>query len=249
MIARADKAACVDHLRYSVFRITGGSVYSEHGAGVNMDQGQLEISGGVVTAANGSAAIRKADGIKAVVTGGAFSSDVSACVAQGYVPAKEMAQPVEVKVAADASVMGNKKVSVVYAYDETVSVIEPTSADVNSGSVTFGADKFSSYAILATDQTASCQLADYTVDGKRVPIVNAKFGLSEDCAFAGWFHDAAFTQPYDSTETSGTAYPKFVKIDTLIAFKGGSLRMDFTKADGTSDYSKTSSCRDEGEWK
>ena len=45
-------------------------------------------------------------------------------------------------------------------------------------------------------------------------------------AFAGWYKDAAFTNPCTANDVEGAAYAKFVSITDLLQFKGGSLRMD-----------------------
>ena len=45
-------------------------------------------------------------------------------------------------------------------------------------------------------------------------------------AFAGWYKDAAFTNPCTANDVEGAAYAKFVNITDLLQFKGGSLRMD-----------------------
>ena len=45
-------------------------------------------------------------------------------------------------------------------------------------------------------------------------------------AFAGWYKDAAFETPCTASDVEGAAYAKFVEINGLLQFKGGSLRMD-----------------------
>jgi uncharacterized repeat protein (TIGR02543 family) len=56
--------------------------------------------------------------------------------------------------------------------------------------------------------------------------------VKEGYVFAGWFQDAALTQPLDKNAKSGYAYPKFVKADTL------TIRYQ-TKSDSTAESSKT----------
>lgn len=56
-------------------------------------------------------------------------------------------------------------------------------------------------------------------------------------AFAGWYKDKGFTQPYDATQNYyATGYAKFVPVGDVLKFRGGSLRMDYAKG----DYSQTS---------
>ncbi|MDO4442681.1 MAG: ZmpA/ZmpB/ZmpC family metallo-endopeptidase [Slackia sp.] len=52
-------------------------------------------------------------------------------------------------------------------------------------------------------------------------------------AFAGWYADSECTVPIDPSVTKGVAYPKFVKVDEVGLFLGGSLRMG-DSADNTS---------------
>ena len=48
----------------------------------------------------------------------------------------------------------------------------------------------------------------------------------DDMAFAGWYKDAEFKTACTASDVEGAAYAKFVKINDLLQFKGGSLRMD-----------------------
>lgn len=48
---------------------------------------------------------------------------------------------------------------------------------------------------------------------------------NDGMAFAGWYKDAALTTPCGTSDTSGTAWAKFVKITDLFQFTGCSLNM------------------------
>ena len=51
------------------------------------------------------------------------------------------------------------------------------------------------------------------------------YPTQEGMAFAGWFKDAALTAPCSASNTSGAAWAKFVRLDTLFRFIGSSLNM------------------------
>lgn len=59
---------------------------------------------------------------------------------------------------------------------------------------------------------------------------------STGLAFAGWYKDKEFKQPYDATQSYVPGYAKFVPVGDVLKFRGGSLRMDYTAG----DYSQTS---------
>ncbi len=153
----------------------------------------------------------------------------------------ETGSPIEATIKVDASSIEGKNVSIArYHYVNAEDVVEILPADVNyaTGEVTFEADEFSDYAVIATDENPSYELADYTnTDGTRRTIDPTKFGYTSDYVFAGWYTDPEKTIAYVPEAVSGRAYPKFVKISDLIEFQGGSLRMDLT---GKDDYTKTS---------
>lgn len=158
--------------------------------------------------------------------------------ATATVPVKVTAEPIKVTFNVAPSSIKGKKVMIARVHDEKVDLIDPISVNEETGDVTFETAKFSDYALRVTEVNQSYDLANYTnEDGSRKAINNAEFNMSDDYAFAGWYKDYELTDPYDSTATSGPAYPKFVKISDLIIFKGGSLRTDLT---GEDDYSKTS---------
>lgn len=49
--------------------------------------------------------------------------------------------------------------------------------------------------------------------------------------FAGWYTSASFDAPY--MQATGQAYAKFVSVESIVGFKGGSLRMDADAAEKT----------------
>lgn len=51
------------------------------------------------------------------------------------------------------------------------------------------------------------------------------YPTQEGMAFAGWFKDAALTAPCGASDTSGAAWAKMVRLDTLFTFIGSSFSM------------------------
>ena len=149
-------------------------------------------------------------------------------VATATVPVKETTEPITVTIKVDPSSIADKNVMVARVHDGELRLIEPSNVDPGTGEITFKTDKFSDYAVVASERDKSYKLEDYTNadDGTRKAISNTEFNKSDDYAFAGWYKDAELTQPYASTDVSGPAYPKFVKISNYIKYMGGSLRMD-----------------------
>ena len=143
------------------------------------------------------------------------------------VPVKETAQPITVTIKVDPQSIADKNVMVARDHGGVVELIEPSKVNYQTGEITFKTAKFSDYAVVASEMDKSYKLEDYTdAEGNRKPINNADFNVSADYAFAGWYKDAELTQPYSASDKSGTAYPKFVKINNYIKYMGGSLRMD-----------------------
>ncbi len=151
--------------------------------------------------------------------------------ASASVPVVETTNPVKVTIAVDKDSIANKRISVARNHDGVVDILD-ASVDYDYGSVSFETDKFSSYAIVATSPNTY-----YRLTTGRDTVVNSEFGYPNSYAFAGWFQDPQLTTPCEKGTAYDTAYPKFVEVSDLIAFKGGSLRMDLT---GENDYSKTS---------
>lgn len=148
-------------------------------------------------------------------------------VATATVPVKETTEPITVTIKVDPLSIADKNVMVARVHDGKLELIEPK-VNYQTGEITFETAKFSDYAVVASERNKSYNLEDYTNadDGTRKAINNAEFNKGADYAFAGWYKDPELTDPYNSTEASGTAYPKFVKISDCIKYMGGSLRMD-----------------------
>ena len=63
------------------------------------------------------------------------------------------------------------------------------------------------------------QLQDYRIGEQS----SWTYPPQEGMAFAGWFKDAALTVPCGISDTSGTAWAKFVKVTDLLQFRGASM--------------------------
>lgn len=147
------------------------------------------------------------------------------------VPVKETAQPITVTIKVDPQSIADKNVMVARDHGGVVELIEPSKVIHQKGEITFETAKFSDYAVVASEMNKSYKLEDYTdANGTRKAINNVDFNVSDEYAFAGWYKDPEFTQPYETSDVSGDAYPMFVKIDDYIQYMGGSLRMDGPQA-------------------
>lgn len=143
------------------------------------------------------------------------------------VPVKETAQPITVTIKVDPRSIADKSVMVARDHGGVVELIEPSKVNYQKGEITFETAKFSDYAVVASEMNKSYKLEDYTdANGARKTINNVEFNVGSDYAFAGWYKDPEFTQPYEISDVSGDAYPLFVKIGEYIQYMGGSLRMD-----------------------
>lgn len=143
------------------------------------------------------------------------------------VPVKETAQPITVTIKVDPRSIADKSVMVARDHGGVVELIEPSKVNYQKGEITFETAKFSDYAVVASEMNKSYKLEDYTdANGARKTINNVEFNVGSDYAFAGWYKDPEFTQPYEMSDVSGDAYPLFVKIGEYIQYMGGSLRMD-----------------------
>lgn len=148
-------------------------------------------------------------------------------VATATVPVKETTEPITVTIKVDPQSIAGKNVMVARVHDGKLELIEPSKMNRQKGEITFETAKFSDYAVVASEMNKSYKLEDYTeANGTRKPINNAEFNVGSDYAFAGWYKDPDFTQPYKTSDVSGDAYPMFVKIGEYIQYVGGSLRMD-----------------------
>lgn len=147
------------------------------------------------------------------------------------VPVRETAQPITVTIKVDPKSIAGKNVMVARDHGGVVELIEPSKVNYQKGEITFETAKFSDYAVVASEMNKSYKLEDYTdANGARKTINNAEFNVGSDYAFAGWYKDPEFTQPCETSDVSGDAYPMFVKIDEYIQYMGGSLRMDGPQA-------------------
>ena len=147
------------------------------------------------------------------------------------VPVKETAQPITVTIKVDRQSIADKNVMVARDHGGVVELIEPSRVNYQKGEITFETAKFSDYAVVASEMNKSYKLEDYTdANGTRKAINNVDFNVSDEYAFAGWYKDPEFTQPYETSDVSGDAYPMFVKIGEYIQYMGGSLRMDGPQA-------------------
>lgn len=148
-------------------------------------------------------------------------------VATASVPVKETTEPITVTIKVNPQSIAGKNVMVARVHDGKLELIEPSKLNPQKGEVTFETAKFSDYAVVASEMNKSYKLEDYTdATGTRKTINNAEFNVSSDYAFAGWYKDPEFTEPYETSDVSGDAYPMFVKIGEYIQYMGGSLRMD-----------------------
>lgn len=148
-------------------------------------------------------------------------------VATASVPVKETTEPITVTIKVDPQSIADKNVMVARVHDGKLELIEPSKVNYQKGEITFETAKFSDYAVVASEMNKSYKLEDYTdANGTRKTINNAEFNVGSDYAFAGWYKDSEFTQPYETSDVSGDAYPMFVKIGDCIQYMGGSLRMD-----------------------
>ncbi len=191
---------------------------------VRADQ-NVKVDDAITKAAPNSNAIPFALSVDMVTEVKNSDGDVTASTT---VPVKQTASEIAVAITVDPDSIQGKSVSVARVHDGKVDTIIPDSVDTENGTVVFKTSKFSNYAVLASAKSAD--LKDYTVDGVRQSVNPADFGYGDDYVFAGWYRNADFSEPYATTDTSGTAYPKFVKVSDLITFKGGSLRMDLGDA-------------------
>lgn len=147
------------------------------------------------------------------------------------VPVRETAQPITVTIKVDPKSIADKNVMVARDHGGVVELIEPSKVNYQKGEITFETAKFSDYAVVASEMNKSYKLEDYTdANGTRKAINNVDFNVSDEYAFAGWYKDPEFTQPYETSDVSGDAYPMFVKIGEYIQYMGGSLRMDGPQA-------------------
>ena len=147
------------------------------------------------------------------------------------VPVKETAQPITVTIKVDPQSIAGKNVMVARDHGGVVELIKPSNVKRQTGEITFETAKFSDYAVVASEMNKSYKLEDYTdANGARKTINNVEFNVGSDYAFAGWYKDPEFTEPYEISDASGDAYPMFVKIDEYIQYMGGSLRMDGPQA-------------------
>lgn len=147
------------------------------------------------------------------------------------VPVKETAQPITVTIKVDPRSIADKNVMVARDHGGVVELVEPSKVNYQKGEITFETAKFSDYAVVASEMNKSYKLEDYTdANGTRKTINNVEFNVGSDYAFAGWYKDPEFTQPYETSDVSGDAYPMFVKIGECIQYMGGSLRMDGPQA-------------------
>ena len=146
------------------------------------------------------------------------------------VPVRETAQPITVTIKVDPKSIAGKNVMVARDHGGVVELIEPSKVNPQKGEITFETAKFSDYAVVASEVNKSYKLEDYTDNGTRKTINNAEFNMSDDYAFAGWYKDPELTDPYETSDVSGDAYPMFVKIGDYIQYMGGSLRMDGPQA-------------------
>ena len=146
------------------------------------------------------------------------------------VPVRETAQPITVTIKVDPESIAGKNVMVARDHGGVVELIEPSKVNPQKGEITFETAKFSDYAVVASEVNKSYKLEDYTDNGTRKTINNAGFNMSDDYAFAGWYKDPELTDPYETSDVSGDAYPMFVKIGDYIQYMGGSLRMDGPQA-------------------
>lgn len=152
-------------------------------------------------------------------------------VATASVPVKETTEPITVTIKVDPQSIADKNVMVARVHDGKLELIEPSKVNYQKGEITFETAKFSDYAVVASEMNKSYKLEDYTdANGTRKTINNAEFNVSSDYAFAGWYKDPEFTQPCETSDVSGDAYPMFVKISEYIQYMGGSLRMDGPQA-------------------
>lgn len=152
-------------------------------------------------------------------------------VATASVPVKETTEPITVTIKVDPQSIADKNVMVARVHDGKLELIEPSKVNHQKGEITFETAKFSDYAVVASEMNKSYRLEDYTdANGTRKTINNAEFNVSSDYAFAGWYKDPEFTQPCETSDVSGDAYPMFVKISDYIQYMGGSLRMDGPQA-------------------
>lgn len=148
-------------------------------------------------------------------------------VATASVPVKETTEPITVTIKVDPQSIADKNVMVARVHDGKLELIEPSKVNYQRGEITFETAKFSDYAVVASEMNKSYKLEDYTdANGTRKTINNAEFNVGSDYAFAGWYKDPDFIQPYKPSDVSGDAYPMFVKIGEYIQYMGGSLRMD-----------------------
>ena len=111
--------------------------------------------------------------------------------------------------------------NVTYTIRPQVTDVKDASGNIVSKGLTYTGDHF---------KTKFSDVSSFRGETKKVP--EAPNGM----AFVGWYKDANLTEALGENDVTGTAYAKFVPISSIIAYKGGSLRMDY--ADG--DYSKTS---------
>lgn len=147
--------------------------------------------------------------------------------ATATVPVKETTEPITVTIKVNPQSIADKNVMVARVHDDKLELIEPSKVNYQKGEITFETAKFSDYAVVASEMNKSYKLEDYTeANGTRKTINNAEFNVGSDYAFAGWYKDAEFTQPCETSDVSGDAYPMFVKISDYIQYMGGSLRMD-----------------------
>ncbi len=133
--------------------------------------------------------------------------------------------PITVTIKVDPSQIAGKRVSIARNHEGTVTVFGADSVNYETGEITFKNGQFSKFAAFARDSSATVDLREFTdLNGKRTSVPTSD---KADEVFAGWYTSSDDNATaYASSATSGNAFAKFVKINDLIKFKGGSLRMD-----------------------
>ncbi len=136
----------------------------------------------------------------------------------------ETKTPITVTIKVDPSKIADKRVSIARNHNGTVTVFGADSVDYETGEITFKTNQFSKYAVFARDSSSPYDLSEFTdTDGNRTSVPTSS---DSNKVFAGWYQDGDFKKPWSENDKSGTAFAKFVDINDLITFKGGSLRMD-----------------------
>lgn len=151
----------------------------------------------------------------------------------GTAEVAQLPSEVEVAVTVDPDFIKGKDVRVARNHDGEVGFIAPTKVDYETGEVAFRTDRFSSYAVVASEPAAIYEVRFVDRFNGTESLQQVEAGKTaakpadpsfEGYGFAGWFADEAATELYDfATPVTGglTLYAGYKKIEPAPAGDNG----------------------------